>query len=84
MLIYVKNITERLTYTLDFIFKERDLKYQTTNNLNLFEKSQEPKLNYSDQTIANTVQIKPSPILFNSGIEYKEYLIKFFALCLTL
>lgn len=69
MLIYVKNITERLTYTLDFIFKERDLKYQTTNNLNLFENSKGSKLNYSNQTISNTVQIQPSSILFNPGIE---------------
>ena len=30
MLIFVENITSRLTYTLDFIFKERDLNYELT------------------------------------------------------
>ncbi|MDG1736011.1 MAG: polysaccharide deacetylase family protein [Crocinitomicaceae bacterium] len=69
MLIYAKHITERLIYTLDFIFKERDLNYQITSDFDALNQSKGPKLNYSHQKTENTAQIIPSSILFNSGIE---------------
>ena len=68
MLIYAKHITERLIYTLDFIFKERDLNYQITSDFDALNQSKGPKLNYSHQKAENTAQIIPSSILFNSGI----------------
>ena len=49
MLIYAKHITERLIYTLDFIFKERDLNYQITSDFDALNQSKGPKLNYSHQ-----------------------------------
>ena len=36
MLIFVENITNRLIYTFDFIFKERDLTYQLTSDKESF------------------------------------------------
>tara|TARA_B100000524_G_scaffold155230_3_gene78639 strand:- start:14299 stop:15582 length:1284 start_codon:yes stop_codon:yes gene_type:complete len=69
MLIFVEKVNERLTYTFDFIFKERDLDYVFTSSESEFEKSLEIKLNYSKKNIANTPSIIPSTILFNDRIE---------------
>ena len=51
MLIFVEKVNERLTYTFDFIFKERDLDYVFTSSESEFEKSLEIKLNYSKKNI---------------------------------
>ena len=62
MLIFVEKVNERLTYTFDFIFKERDLDYVFTSSESEFEKSLEIKLNYSKKNIANTPSIIPSTL----------------------
>ncbi|OUT70778.1 MAG: hypothetical protein CBB76_05395 [Crocinitomicaceae bacterium TMED16] len=69
MLIFVENVNDRLSYTFDFIFKERDLNYTFTTSESEFEKSLEIKLNYSKKNIANTPSIIPSTMLFNNRIE---------------
>ena len=68
MLIFVENVNDRLSYTFDFIFKERDLNYTFTTSESEFEKSLEIKLNYSKKNIANTPSIIPSTMLFNNRI----------------
>ncbi len=47
--IFVEQISERLIYTLDFVFKERGLNYVLTNDFHTFVASPTPKLNYSDR-----------------------------------
>ena len=69
MLIFVEKVNERLTYTFDFIFKERDLSYVFTLSESEFEKSLGPKFNYSKKNIANTASITPSKMLFDDGVE---------------
>ena len=69
MLIFVEKVNERLTYTFDFIFKERDLSYVFTSSESEFEKSLGPKFNYSKKNIANTASITPSKMLFDDGVE---------------
>ena len=69
MLIFVEKVNERLTYTFDFIFKERDLSYVFTSSESEFEKSLGPKFNYSKKNIVNTASITPSKILFDDRVE---------------
>ena len=69
MLIFVEKVNERLTYTFDFIFKERDLSYLFTSSEAEFEKSLDEKFNYSQKKIGATPSITPSTILFNDSIE---------------
>ena len=69
MLIFVENITSRLTYTLDFIFKERDLNYELTLDKKYFLGSKSPKFNYSRETFdEGVVSMIPSSILFRKGV----------------
>ena len=69
MIIFVEKITNRLQYTFDFIFKERDLQYMLTDNQEQFLASKDPKFNYSrvsfDQDILTLI---PSSILFRKSI----------------
>ena len=69
MLIFVEKVNERLSYTFDFIFKERDLSYVFTSSESEFEKSLGPKFNYSKKNIANTASITPSKMLFDDRVE---------------
>ena len=69
MLIFVEKVNERLTYTFDFIFKERDLSYVFTSSEAEFEKSLDEKFNYSQKKFGATPSITPSTILFNNSIE---------------
>ena len=69
MLIFVEEVNERLTYTFDFIFKERDLSYVFTSSETEFEKSLDEKFNYSKKKFSTTPSISPSTILFNDSIE---------------
>jgi len=68
MLIFAENISERLKYTLDFIFSERGLSYDIISDLDEFKKSDQAKLNYSNQEIEGVYQIKPSNMLFDEDI----------------
>ena len=78
MLIFVEKVNERLTYSFDFIFKERDLSYVFTSSESEFEKSLGPKFNYSKKNIVNTASITPSKMLFDDGkittLEYNIYI----------
>ena len=69
MLIFVENITNRLRYTFDFIFKERDLTYEFTTNKELFINSEVPKFNYSRASFGKEIKsLIPSSILFREGV----------------
>lgn len=67
MLIYVEYITERLLYTLDFIFTERKLSYQITNDGIHFMASTGNKLNYSCREFDDCPQLVPATLLFEEG-----------------
>lgn len=68
LLIYVDEVTERLIYTLDFIFKDRGIYFKITNDPMFFQQTDEIKLNYSTKSFENCVEISPATILFDTGI----------------
>jgi hypothetical protein len=55
ILIYVEEISERLLYTFDFIFKERRIEYRLTNDKHFLETSSLPKFNYTTIDIEHTL-----------------------------
>ena len=48
-LIFVENITNRLSYTLDFIFKTRGLSYELSTDAKKFSSTNALKFNYSNR-----------------------------------
>jgi hypothetical protein len=66
--IFVEQVSERLIYTLDFVFKERGQEYVLTNDYHSFVDSPYKKLNYSERYFDNIVQLIPSSILFDEEI----------------
>ncbi|MEY4572122.1 MAG: hypothetical protein RLZ10_1348 [Bacteroidota bacterium] len=68
ILIYVEEISERLLYTFDFIFKERRIEYRITNDKHFLENSSLPKFNYSNLEIDYVLYIRPSTLLFDENI----------------
>jgi hypothetical protein len=68
LLIYVDEVTERLIYTLDFIFKDRGIYFKITNDPMYFEQTDEVKLNYSTKSFENCVKISPATVLFDAAI----------------
>lgn len=78
IIVFVEQVSERLIYSLDFIFKERDIYYEITNDSSLFEKSSFYKLNYSNLHFENIFQIRPSSLLWDEEIKsYDITLSKF-------
>jgi hypothetical protein len=59
ILVYVDQITERVKYTFDFVFKEREIPYLLTNDFVKFDQFEGAKFNYSQRYFEETVQIKP-------------------------
>lgn len=68
LLIFVDKITERLIYTLDFIFRDRGIKYELTNDWVYFSGSESHKLVYSDRFSEGKLQILPAALLFDEAI----------------
>ena len=68
MLIYVEYITERLLYTLDFVFTERKIPYEITNDGIQFMAAQGHKLNYSSRDFDTCLQLKPASLLFEETL----------------
>lgn len=80
MLVYSEQNTERFNYTLNYLLVERSgISFSTTQSLELFLNEQGPKINYSNQTIPNAINIIPEGLLFEKtirkkkpGVTYKE------------
>jgi len=73
MIIFSENITPRLQYTLDYIFKHRfKTDYTLISDLNIIEKS-ENVINYSNKVIPNALQIVPCGLLFADNISKHSY-----------
>ncbi len=68
MLIYVEYITERLLYTLDFVFSERKIGYEITNDGIHFMSAAGNKLNYSTREFDHCLQLVPASILFEETL----------------
>ncbi|MGV3631363.1 MAG: polysaccharide deacetylase family protein [Bacteroidota bacterium] len=90
LLIFVDKITERLIYTLDFIFRAREVSYELTNDWVYFKASDKLRLVYSDRFSEGFVQVLPSSLLFDEAIFpyaltkklfYKEECLAFDQVC---
>ncbi|MFM7006408.1 MAG: polysaccharide deacetylase family protein [Flavobacteriales bacterium] len=68
MLIYVEYITERLLYTLAFVFQDRKVPYELTNDGIAFIAASGPKINYSTREFDTILQIQPADLLFSDEI----------------
>lgn len=64
MLFYVDQISIRLIYTLDFVFKEHGLEYELTNDKQSFTSHPGMKLTYSDFEFEGVPTLNPSGLLF--------------------
>jgi len=68
ILLFVEEISTRLIYTLDFVFKVRGLEYTLTNDFNEFENAKVPKLNYSERYFDGILQLPPASLLFDEEL----------------
>lgn len=68
VLIFVDEVTERLIFTLDFIFKERKVDYQFTNDPFYFEQTAENKFNYSNRYFEHIKGLSPATVLFDEAV----------------
>ncbi len=69
ILIFTEKITPRIHYIFDFVLREfSGLDFELTTNIQFFEATTLPKINYSNQITPNSIQLKPDSILSNSGI----------------
>jgi hypothetical protein len=74
LVVFVEEVSERLIYTLDFIFRDRQIEYQITNDPIYYNKLKGFKFNYSNRFFESGVHIQPSDLIFSE--EIKEYNIK--------
>ena len=68
ILLFVEEISTRLIYTLDFVFKVRGLEYTLTNDFNEFENAKVPRLNYSERYFDGILQLPPASLLFDEEL----------------
>ncbi len=66
--IYVDEIAERCLYTFDYVLKDYGIPYTLTNDIHAFNKSQNPRINYSERVIDGIVQLRPASILFEETV----------------
>lgn len=73
LLIYLPQNSTRCNYVFDVIFKkEFGIEYSTTNNITIFHKHSEEKINYSNSILGNDFFIKASPLLFENAIQQQN------------
>jgi hypothetical protein len=74
LVVFVEEVSERLIYTLDFIFRDRKIEYQITNDPIYYNKLEGFKFNYSNRIFETGVHIRPSDLIFSE--EIKDYHIQ--------
>jgi hypothetical protein len=73
MLVYVSHITPRISYSFQFVLKEiLNLSFEFTSDKQRFGSHHGPKINYSEEKIAEAVNLKPHPLLFETGIQVQQ------------
>jgi len=76
--IYSPSYSEPLSFVLDFCFKSKGVDYIVLSSQSEFIKKEGKKINYSNVDIPDSLQIKPTPLLFEteiktlSKLEYKD------------
>jgi hypothetical protein len=73
ILIFVEQISPRLQYTLDFVFKERGYEYFLETDPESIKQSNVAILNYSNQKFEFGLHIIPSRVLFDETLQ--QYIV---------
>ena len=68
VLVLVDDISARIQYTFDFIFKMRGVEYTLVESIDTFNDFQGAKLNYSKQKCSDGISFTPSGLLNETGI----------------
>lgn len=68
VLVLVDDISARIQYTFDFIFKMRGVEYILVESIDTFNDFQGAKLNYSKQKCSDGISFTPSGLLNETGI----------------
>lgn len=69
ILIYTEKITPRIQYVFDFILREfSGLDFELTNNIQLFDESDCPKISYSDNQLADEIHLVSDEFMLESEI----------------
>lgn len=69
ILIYSASSSNRLTYVLDFVFKEHGLTYKLTSDVSFYQSYTDYKFAYSsDEVFSENEKLKPATLLFEKGI----------------
>lgn len=69
MLVFVDQVTERLDYTFDFVFRQHGTACTLTNDRSFFASAEGVKLNYSFYPFDGIRQLEPSSLLFDEHID---------------
>lgn len=69
ILIYTSRITPRIQYIFDFVLKEfSGIDFELTTNIQFFEASDLPKINYSREETTNEIHLMADEFMFEKGI----------------
>ncbi|SMC35613.1 polysaccharide deacetylase family protein [Moheibacter sediminis] len=69
ILIYTPKITSRIQYIFDFVWNEfSGVDFELTTNLQFFEASDFPKINYSKEKISDEIHLISDGFMFENGI----------------
>lgn len=70
VLIYTEKFSTRLSYIVEVLFGSLlGLPYQITRDKKYFKESGAPRINYSDLKLDNTIQVRPSGLLSETGVK---------------
>lgn len=71
--IFVDEVSKRLNYTLEVMFKSRGIDFSTTNDVSLFKNAEGIKLVYSDKPFKEDyLTISPADLLFEEEIKAQK------------
>ena len=74
MLVFAPQATERLSYILDYLLIERlGISYKLTDNIDYFKKSQNNKINYSNEIKEGCLNIPLEMLLFEENICLQKF-----------
>ena len=69
ILIYTEKLTPRIQYVFDFILREfSGIEFELTTNIQFFEASELPKINYSKEKVADEIHLVSDKFMQESGI----------------
>ena len=77
LLIYTHQVTSRIKYTFNLIFKSiLEIDFEITSDTEQFKRFEGAKLSYAKKQIANELFFENSGLLFETGIKKKSELTK--------